>query len=240
MLFADADGQRLANLAAGSVAIGREPVVHDQETRLAEIALDALTQHRAILSDHLRMMLSGKFEQPLLGLIGAHLLIREGPPGDTFQTVVGNLTKMLGPDHPDVIALTTKLDDVPRPVSEPPMLRASWDFLVEASAGMPDLFVPDSPAAKVGERVVPAGAWLVWEGLGTEADEVALEAKLNVVRAYVQAQARGRSPSSSDSVQLASESFTDGADALSDEACADLSRALGMPRMTLDTLLRSL
>jgi hypothetical protein len=123
MLFADADGQRLANLAAGSVAIGREPVVHDQETRLAEIALDALTQHRAILSDHLRMMLSGKFEQPLLGLIGAHLLIREGPPGDTFQTVVGNLTKMLGPDHPDVIALTTKLDDVPRPVSEPPMLR---------------------------------------------------------------------------------------------------------------------
>ena len=51
-----------------------------QRTRLAEIARYALTQSRRILSDGLlRELLDEKFDDPMLGLLGAHLLLRDKP-----------------------------------------------------------------------------------------------------------------------------------------------------------------
>jgi hypothetical protein len=107
MLFHDRDGERVPNLARGSIAISKAPVVHDAETRLTEIALDALTQHRTIMDRELQNVLMMDFQQPMLGLIGAHLLLRQGDRPELFRSVVGRLSNMLGSDHPDVAALRT-------------------------------------------------------------------------------------------------------------------------------------
>jgi len=241
MLFRDAAGQRLPDLAGGSVAIAHQPVVHDAQTRLAEIALDALTQHRAILSDHMRQLLSGKFEQPLLGLIGAHLLLREPDQTGLFGIVVDNLTSMLGIDHPDVGALRTKIGETaPAPVTEPPMLQVSWDLLVQASSRIPGLIPPGTAAARIAESVVPADAWLVWQPPAGQNDTSRLDAKLEVVRAYVQARAQARLPRGLGTFAFDSPIVGPPSVDLDEEARSDLTRALGVPRMTLDTLLKRL
>lgn len=241
MLFQDFGGTRVPNLGDGSVAIAKHPVVHDDETRLAEIALDALTQHRSILSQYMRMLLTEKFQQPLLGIIGAHLLLRDGPPGERFRLVVRNLTRMLGADHPDVIALSTRIDGVvPAPLLEPPMLRASWDLLVEASGRFPDLIAPDTAASRIAEFAVPTGAWLMWQPPKDKDDTTRFEAKLDVVRAYMNA--LGRTPGRRDTASLESLSFGDpsGGDGLGESARSDLSLALGIPRAMLDNMLTKL
>ncbi|MFD1611158.1 hypothetical protein ACFSCW_05010 [Sphingomonas tabacisoli] len=229
MLFHGVGDQRVPNLADGSAVIAKSPVVHDEETRLAEIALDALTQHRAILSDQMRGLLSGKFSQPLLGLVGAHLLLRDGV-SDLVHKVVKNLVRMLGADHPDVVAIKTKVDKtVPGAVTEPPMLRASWDFLVEASGTVPQLIPPTTPAGQMAESVVPAGAWLVWQPAGQGGS------KLEVLRAYLRAQSRDSFASDD-----ASPSFDAAPADLGEAARADLAIALGLPRPALDGLLARL
>ena len=238
MLFQEAGGARVPNLAGGSVAIAQAPVVHDDQTRLAEIALDALTQHRAILDGHMRSLLSDKFQQPFLGLLGAHLLLRDREGGSLFRTVVDNLTYLLGPDHPDVGALRTRLGEAAaKPVTEPPMLRASWDLVVEASATHPGLVPPDSPAARAAEFAVPSDPWLVWQPPADEADSGRADAKLEVLRAYLQAQAQSRRPPPEGVVVM---NEPEAAPQLDEASRADLSRALGVPSLTLDSLLKRL
>lgn len=241
MLFRDATEQSLPDLAGGSVAIAQQPVVHDEQARLAEIALDALTQHRAILSEQMRQILRDKFEQPLLGLIGAHLLLREPDQAGLFEVVVNNLTDMLGFEHPDVSALRTKLSPAEAaPVIEPPMLRASWDLLVEASGDNPELIVPNSDAAKIAEFIVPGRGWLVWQPPAHKQDTSRIDARLEVLRAYVRAQSQVRTPFGLPSEMLASMESAAGPADLDEASRADLSRALGMPRMTLDDMLKRL
>lgn len=240
MLFHDVGEQRLPNLASGSVAIANHPVVHDPETRLVEIALDALTQHRPILSDELLGLLSGKFQQPLLGILGAHLLIRDFDKSGLFGEVIHNLTRMLGVDHPDVAALRTKSGEPPLPLTEPPMLRASWDLLVEASARYPDLIPAGSPASWMAELVIPTGAWLVWQPRENKDDDRSFQAKLEVVRAYVSAQTQPRPSLDINEAVFARGSFGGTASMLGANSRADLSRALGVPSATLDNLLGKL
>lgn len=241
MLFRDTTGQSLPDLSGGSVAIARQPVVHDEQARLAEISLDALTQHRAILSEQMRQILRDKFEQPLLGLIGAHLLLREPNQAGLFRVVMKNLTKMLGAKHPDVSALRTRLRRAAAAsVSEPPMLRASWDLLVEASGHNPELIVPNSDAGKIAEFIVPGRGWLVWQPPAHKQDTSRIDARLEVLRAYVQAQSQARTPSGFPSDMLASAESAEAPADLDEASRADLSRALGMPRMTLDDMLKRL
>ena len=262
MLFRDQDGKRVPDLAGGSVAIAGEPAIASDESRLTELALDALVQHREIMSDDLRAMLTSKHFRPLLGILGAHLLLRDPGQKDLLGIVVNNLLNLLGPEHPDVAALWTKVEDHVPPVREPPMLRASWDLLVEASADRPDLIVPDSPAAKIAPYVVPSAAWLVWQPPADAQDTSCVDAKLDVLRSYMRAHVEtGRldalrreadySGSAGGGDALESEALESVAPptqpgvmndpgALGPEALADLTRALGVPLRTLDKMLKSL
>ncbi len=49
-----------------------------------------------------------------------------------------------------------------RSVEVPPMLRASWEALVSASANHPELIPADSPAGWIADRLFGVGVWLTW------------------------------------------------------------------------------
>ena len=128
----------------------------------------------------------------------------------------------------------------PTKVTEPPMLRASWDLIVEASCAMPGLIVPESPPAKIAEYVVSGRGWLVWQPPADAQDTSRVDARLEVVRSYVQAQGQGRTPPGSAADMLASVEAAPAPAELDEASRTDLSRALGMPRATLDDMLKRL
>jgi hypothetical protein len=169
MLQRDDGKRRRPDLEGGAVVMSNrghfEP--NDELTRLSELARYGLAQHHKILSDDLQQLLSGKFDNPMLGLFGAHLIIRDMPEDHVLlDTVLDNLEALLGSDHPDVVALelrrkspqTTTIKEF----HQPPMLRASWDLLVEASFRSPAILSMGSAVESIGAEVVPNASWLVW------------------------------------------------------------------------------
>lgn len=104
-------------------------------------------------------------ENPMLALLAAHVLLAGD---DAARTLAGELADGLDAaldGHPDLEALRIALSPgrPAAPVSVPPMLRSSWEILLAASVGQPGLMPADSLAARVAGRVVPSGAWLVWQ-----------------------------------------------------------------------------
>jgi hypothetical protein len=98
---------------------------------------------RPLLPDELRMLLRDKFDDPMLGIYGAHLLLLEKSlDTDLFNTVVANLRALLF-EHPDVQALALRSEKPPQaPFNSPPMLSRSWDLIVEASIEQPNIVTP--------------------------------------------------------------------------------------------------
>ncbi len=101
--------KRVPDMSGSAVSISADQKFRPQSegARLSEIARYALTQRRRILSDaFLQILLDWKFDDPMLGLLGAHLLLRDKPEdSDLFKVVTNNLARLLGRDHPDVRAL---------------------------------------------------------------------------------------------------------------------------------------
>jgi hypothetical protein len=162
---------------------------NDAQVQLADQARVALASERRIASQVINDSLFGKFENPMLGLLGAHLMLlsqeteREAAEADQrgasaglglqppvafdqglFDHVVRNLAGLLGWDHPDVAALATKTSNKPitelEPVEVPPMLWRSWLLLIEASNDRPDL-VPVATWRRT-VKMLPARPFLVW------------------------------------------------------------------------------
>lgn len=100
-------------------------------------------------------LLEGKFDNPLFGLVAAHFLIRRiNETGQIaareihlLETVLGNMSRLLGDSNPDVIALRvlslrwTSLELPALQVAAAPMLRASAQALISATVEMPK-FLP--------------------------------------------------------------------------------------------------
>jgi hypothetical protein len=164
---------RRADLAGATVLMGRPGYRADlsgQQDRLTELARIGLIQGRATLRpDDLRSLLWAKYENPMLGLYGAHLLLQGGERDlGLLHEVVGNLESLLG-DHPDVIALRlalARLDGQAPPsglrFDAPPMLARGWQLAVEASLEQPDLIPADSFAARIAGNLVNSSPWLIW------------------------------------------------------------------------------
>ena len=108
----------------------------DMET--TELARLALTDERRIMSDELQAMLDGKFDNPMLGMYGGHLLLlsvdraaaeaqsttpdaKSTTPGSSnlpatvgierLDVVVANLRSLMGTSQPDVEALSLRCAD---------------------------------------------------------------------------------------------------------------------------------
>jgi hypothetical protein len=168
-LLPDGGLQRIPDMSGSAIAISPSHQFSPQSrrTRLAEIARYALTQSRRILSDGLlRELLDEKFDDPMLGLLGAHLLLRDKPAdAPLFRIVTDNLLRLLGPDHPDLRALWRRRQPADSTVDSrlesPPMLRLSWDLAVEASIRDPEVLGAEGPSSIAG-KILPDAPWLIW------------------------------------------------------------------------------
>jgi hypothetical protein len=181
--------QLVADLAQGSLLISRleKPFTPDDAlARLSEAARDALTNDRRVTEAVTKALLEAKFQEPMLGLLVGHLLLRDRPDDPILQEVVKNLVSLLGWDHPDVQALTlaTSHAAAPQVVTAMPMLRASWDAIVTGTVRQRSLIPPGSLAADVATRVLPTAPWLVWEAPnGPATRQTAI--KMAALRSYV-------------------------------------------------------
>lgn len=234
------------------------------QTWLAEVARYALTQKRKILSEGVvDQILSAKFEDPMLGLLGAHLLLRDEPDNVAdFETVTRNLANMLGSDHPDVRALClarrTPLPEVPRRITSPPMLRASWDLAVAHSFTEPDIFPEGSEANRISTLVLPGSPWLIWktptDGQGssirleeTLQDFLAARSRADKARSNATNPVRSRLNSAYRTLAYGLEvvrgtaaTVREAMPELSLDEKGELTKMLGIPASKLDSMLRKL
>jgi hypothetical protein len=150
----------------------------DPNARLADDARIALADERRVATQAVTETLFAKFENPMLGLFGAHLMLlaRDDEWEQTsFDGVVENLAGLLGPNQPDVVALATQggsrsITEL-EPVTSPPMLWRSWLLLIEASNDRPDLLPADTWRPLL--QLMPARPFLAWSPLDDE--ELAVE-----------------------------------------------------------------
>lgn len=145
----------------------------DQDAAI-EAARMALSQGRNLFAEgagaQLRELLLDKYQNPIAGIIGCHLILRAvvAQPSQSLQAsydhAVANLRHLVGSNHPDVEALSLKCGDsglrATRPFTVPPMFSHSWQLISDASYDQPDL-VP----LELWQRVHAAatiGPFFVW------------------------------------------------------------------------------
>lgn len=141
----------------------------DRMTQAIDAAMTGLQQRRDYLPrDAMQMLLYGKFDNPMLGVLGAHvLLMREKPSEGTLDTVLGNLDYLL-PESPDVQALRLMTadrfgrDPSLEPFIRPPMIRAGLEAVLRLSVDHPELVPEDGLLESISTRVHVDSPWTSW------------------------------------------------------------------------------
>ncbi len=157
-----------ADLIGASILLSKDGFnPDDPRKRLVEAARMGLVNTRQVLPDDvIDRILYGKFENPMLGIFGAHLLLaRKQIKLDLLSIVVKNLRKLLGENqHPDVEALALRLGTSKTSYifEHPPMLRRSWWQVVEATIDKEGLVPLNSTAARCAEHIWGEEPWLQW------------------------------------------------------------------------------
>ena len=133
----------------------------------------------------MRSMLTEKFEDPMLGLYAAHLLLVESAPNlQLLQEVIGNLGQLLGPLFPDVFALDCELSrlqgaDAERAtwvkvensfskLSGPPVLARSWGLLLAAADRYGVQMSSAGAVFSVAGELVQNGVFVAWSRTSVE------------------------------------------------------------------------
>jgi hypothetical protein len=120
----------------------------------------------------LRLLLTTKFRNPMLGIIGAHALLLDAKPNlRQLDEVISNLSHLVR-GHPDVRALAWMLEDAKgqrrgtRPagdaISWPPMLVASYAAAIRRDADLPGAVADGSSAEDVAAHLIVTGIWTSW------------------------------------------------------------------------------
>lgn len=190
---------RRANLAEASILLsagsGFKPF--DEQIYLTEIARLGLANRRPMLPRDIRQMLAGKFNNPMLGIFGAHLLLlQDEPDRSLLRIVLDNLRKLLGREHPDVEAIALRVDGPGDYIfTEPPMLLRSWGFVLDATVEKPMLCPVDSFATRIATQVWGGDLWMQWRPPvvptvmgGYEDEEVDLRVYEKAIREWLPSQ----------------------------------------------------
>jgi len=194
---------------------GAQSVATDQEM-LLEKAQVALADERPALSAELDGLLLLKFDNPIAGIVGGHLLLIEhdstGRSLDLLNEVVKNLRGLVGSEQPDVEALSTLCPDPAlrraRPVAGAPLFERSWRLLITASQRLPQR-LPLESWERIHAATATAPPFLTWSTDSTTRQEfrAALKAALFEQRAVP----RGISVTASGSTKSAQTPITTGA-----------------------------
>ena len=148
----------------------------DPDDRIADavdMALGGLQSGtHSLPTQALNILLMGKFENPMLGLLGAHYLLRrEKPDLDLLNTVLHNLNYLI-PHSPDVVALAAManakfgLDLDFGPLENPPMIRAALEAIYGLSASdmqYADLVPPGSLLELIASRRYIDSVYSSWK-----------------------------------------------------------------------------
>jgi hypothetical protein len=148
----------------------------DQQDAVIEGARLALAQGRNVFAggrgSELKDLLLLKYDDPIAGIIGCHLLVVamdadgtvDPARAELFDTALRNLLGLVGPDHPDVAALSLRATDpalrATEPFMAPPMFARSWQLMTDASYDRPDLI-----SKQLWNRIhasIALGPFLVW------------------------------------------------------------------------------
>lgn len=158
-----------ADLAGGSILMSRKSdgfSAGQNNLRLDELARLALINNRQIISDEVRQqLLHGKFDNPMFGIYGAHLLLLSDDPDPALlNTIINNLRNIIGHDHPDVEALALRiLGDTGYVCTIPPMLRRSWGIIVERTIARENLVPAGSLASNMATKIWGEEPFLLWQ-----------------------------------------------------------------------------
>lgn len=157
---------RHPDLARASVLMSRHEEFDkdSEESRIAEMAKLALVDRRRVYGTEMNRFLTKKAENPMLGILGGHLLLLEKEIDTALlRTVVQNLRKILPTPHPDVEALALAAGMVTaHRFTMPPMLRASWQIVLNHSVHQPELVPIGSLAASLATLITQQDPWLIW------------------------------------------------------------------------------
>lgn len=162
-------GPLLRTLAVSMSRVGNGFNPDDELTQVLDAALASLQDGRTTLNpEHEDMLLHGKFDNPLLGLISATLhLRRPSPDWALMDVVLGNLHYLL-PGSPDVAALEAAIEaqrgrgNIRAPIRDPPMLRGILESVLAASSRGPDFIPDDSLLDAVAPRLYADMPWSSW------------------------------------------------------------------------------
>jgi len=185
------DGLRLSTASVLLPHVGEPFNPDNRQTQALDAALQGLQEGRDLLpSGMMSVLLSGKFENPMLGLAGAHLLfIRDQKPNpNSIDIILGNLEDMLGP-CPDVRALRLlaarafQATPALEPFYEPPMLRAGLDAVLREAAIYPELVPQEGLVDRLSTRQFVDSPWSSWEPVITAAPS---EEKADWVTGYLE------------------------------------------------------
>ena len=157
-------------LRSASILMTRPGMGFQQDSRdlrLADMARLGLAGGRKVIrQSELESLLYGKFENPMLGIYGLHLLLMRGRGVDhgLIERVMANMLGILGL-HPDVLALHlrsgagTPPEDLAFPT--PPMLKSSWDLILQGTRRRNALVPPGSASDLLADGMLPSGPWLL-------------------------------------------------------------------------------
>jgi len=175
---------RRANLATAAIFLyhdgyPQQPGYFDKFLRTADLARQGLTKTRPVVNQDVFNMIIDKWDDPFLGITGLHLLLRDpSPPPDLVHNVINNLRGLLG-KHPDVEALAWKvgMEDPSYVFDLPPVVRAGWEMMLDASIQHPETVPASSLAAQVSSHLWGSGAWLTWQTPRPESSGAALSSQ---------------------------------------------------------------
>lgn len=173
--------QRQANFDEAAMVLDRD-IAFDpfrEDLKVLEVARSSLTRgHNCLGKSDMNRLLSGKFENPMMGILSAHLLLLDKKPDlDLVGTVITNTSNLLGSDYPDLLALSWKLrtmssnaegrqdqnaaSAILQQLKAPPLLQLSWHYLMEAYRTAP--IVSFNPALRhLASRLISSSVWLRW------------------------------------------------------------------------------
>lgn len=143
--------------------------------RCTELALQSLTQGRQLMAfDQINsQLLVNKFHNPMLGILGCHLLLQRSQLNSKLiKEVIGNL-KRLVPNHPDVLALQflavqKGIKAFPAGKSKlpvlkwPPMLRLGMVAMLNEDWHKSGSIEHGSFLDRIRIRVLSGGVWTRW------------------------------------------------------------------------------
>jgi len=143
-----------------------------------EVTRQALARgHNILDTKSMSDLLSGKFENPMMGLLAAHLLLLDKKPDlELAQKVVINTGYQIGENYPDLLILSWKLGQLygtadasdattlVESMKGPPMLQLSWHYFMEAYRSLANKKVLDKEISKMASQLVSSSVWVSWLG----------------------------------------------------------------------------